>query len=140
MINTIKYIKNNKDGFSFIDTIVAIIVIAMMLTFTLNVYPVLVQKSNLNNFANEIIREAELQGEIGDKLDNRIEELKKETGVNPDKIIWDTTYIDGTYKVQLNKVINVTLEKEAKIKFIDYAPFKVPLTSKATGRSEVYWK
>lgn len=140
MINTLKYIKNNKDGFSFIDTIVAIIVVSMMLAFTLNVYPVLVQKNNLNNLANEIIREAELQGEIGDKLYQRIEELKKDNAVNPDKIIWDTTYINGTHKIQLNQVINVTLEKEAKIKFIDYLPFKVPLTSKATGRSEVYWK
>lgn len=140
MINTLKYIKNNKDGFSFIDTIVGIIVVSMMLAFTLNVYPVLVQKNNLNNLANEIIREAELQGEIGDKLYQRIEELKKDNAVNPDKIIWDTTYINGTHKIQLNQVINVTLEKEAKIKFIDYLPFKVPLTSKATGRSEVYWK
>jgi hypothetical protein len=135
----IKKFIENKDGVAYLETLVSIIVICMIFGFVLNVYPVLVKKFALNNFTNEIIREAELEGEIGDSLDKRIEELKKESGVNPDKISWNTTYIDGTYKVQLNNVINVTVEKETKIGFLD-SVVKIPLKSKATGRSEVYWK
>jgi hypothetical protein len=42
--------------------------------------------------------------------------------------------------IQLNNEVTVTLTLQYDIGFFNFGSFPITLTSKATGKSEVYWK
>ena len=127
------FLKNNK-GEGMIDTILIVFVVVMMMAFALSVLPVVIEKSKLDTFAEEVVRVAEIEGRIGTNTSSRINSLKATTGLNPN-IDWSTSG-----KIQLNEEFSLVLSHETDIGFFSFGSFKVTLTSKATGRSEVYWK
>ncbi|MDU4843962.1 MAG: DUF4320 family protein [Clostridium sp.] len=133
-----KYLKNKKGG-GYIDAVIVILVSSLMIAFAVNVYPVFVAKSQLNHFANEIVREAEVTGQIGDSVNSRTDKLKKEL-IEVDSIKWDAKYISGTKKIQLNDSINVTLEKKMNIGFFTFGSFPINVQAKDSGFSEVFHK
>lgn len=129
----------NKKGEGYIDAVIVILVSSLMLALAVNVYPVFVAKSQLNHFANEIVREAEVTGQIGDSVNSRIDKLKKEL-IDVDSIKWDVKYISGTKKIQLNDPINVKVEKKMNIGFFTFGSFPINVPGKDSGFSEVFWK
>lgn len=131
-------LKNNK-GQGYVDIAVMVLAFALMLAFAVKVYPVFVAKNNLNKFASEIVREVEIKGEIGNDIQNRIDTLDKTLG-KTDGVYWNVKYINGTKKIQLGDPIEVTVKKEMNIGFFKFGSFPVPLQSKDSGFSEVYWK
>ena len=135
----VKNILKCKRGEGYIDTVVIVISAMLVIAFAVKVFPVFIAKSQLNSYANEILREAEVSGRIGSEVAERNLKLKKQTGIDP-KIVWEADYISGTNKVQLNDDITVTATKTVDIGFFSFGSFPIELTSKATGRSEVYWK
>ncbi|WP_343349228.1 DUF4320 family protein [Terrisporobacter petrolearius] len=133
-----KFLKNKK-GEGYVDSAILILVSVLMIAFAVNVYPVFVAKSQLDHFANEIVREAEVTGQIGDSVNSRINKLKKEL-VDVDSIKWDAKYISGTKKIQLNDSINVTLEKKMNIGFFTFGSFPINVQARDSGFSEVFHK
>ena len=128
-------ILRKKRGDGYID--VAVIVLAAMLVIALavRVLPIFIQKNQLDTFAAELIREAEIYGRVGTETTNRANELGEKTGLNP-TISWSKT---GT--IQLNHEVTVTLTLQRNLGlFGGFGSFPVTLTSKASGKSEVYWK
>lgn len=81
--------------------IIIIFIVALLVGLVINVLPVIIAKSQLNHYANEIVRIAEISGEVGKDVDNEIEKLNKSI-VEPDRIEWSTKYINGTNKVQIS--------------------------------------
>lgn len=132
-----------KDERGFIDSTVGVILIAIVASLFISlgfvIFPALDTKVQLNNFAKEIVREAQITGEIDKDIDKKIKNLEDNL-VKPDKIIWDNKYITGTKKVQLNEEIKVRVEKTIDIGFFDFGRFPVPLYGSHSGRSEVYWR
>lgn len=136
----IKKLISSRSGEGYIDVITIIISAMLVIALAVKVFPVFVVKHQLNNFANELCRTAEIAGRVGIETTARKEELKAQTGLSP-HITWTTNYISGTNKVQLNEKIEVTLNQTENIGlFGSFGSFPIELTSKATGRSEVYWK
>ncbi len=131
---TIKTILKNNKGEGMIDTVLIVFVVVMMLAFSLSVLPVIIQKSKLDTFAEEVVRFAEIEGKIGSNTNSKINAMKSTTGLNPN-INWSRSG-----KIQLNEEFNLVLTLEADIGFFSFGSFPITLTSKATGRSEVYWK
>lgn len=128
-----------KRGEGYIDTVVIVIASMLVIAFVVKVFPVFIAKNQLNNYANEIIRTAEISGRVGAEVNAKAEELKEQTGINP-MISWKSNYISGTNKVQLNDEISVTVSSTVDIGFFSFGSFPIELNVKATGRSEVYWK
>jgi hypothetical protein len=128
-----------KRGEGYIDTVVIIISAMLVIAFAVKVFPVFIIKNQLNNYANEIIRTAEISGRVGTEVNTKAEELKEQTDINP-IISWKANYISGTNKIQLNDEITVTVSSTVDIGFFSFASFPIELNAKATGRSEVYWK
>lgn len=124
-------ILKDKHGEGYIDTV---IVVVLMLAFATSVLSVFIAKSKLDTFADEAVRCAEIEGYIGNETKNRINGLKANTGLDPN-INWSTTG-----KIQLNHKFSLVLTLETDIGFFSFGSFPITLTSKATGRSEVYWK
>lgn len=112
----------------------------LVIALAVKVFPVFIVKHQLDTYAAELCRTAEIAGEIGTETTKRAEELKSETGITP-VVTWSPSYIPGTNRVQLNQKIDVTLKYEVSIGILgSMGSFPIELTARATGRSEVYWK
>ncbi|MDK2798954.1 MAG: hypothetical protein PWQ70_573 [Clostridiales bacterium] len=129
----------SKRGEGYIDTVVIVIAAMLVIALAVKVFPVFVVKHQLNTFANEICRVAEISGRTGSEMNTAINDLKESTGLDP-SISWSAKYISGTNRVQLGNEITVTLTQEVDIGFFTFGSFPITLTSKAIGKSEVYWK
>ena len=135
MQRRLRYILKNQRGEGYVDVIVLVLCAVMVLALAMRVLPVFIQKQQLDTFATELVREAEVSGRVGSETDRRAAILSDQTGLDPD-IEWS----DGG-SIQLNDDITVTLTLETNIGlFGEFASFPITLRSQATGKSEVYWK
>ena len=128
-----KILKSQK-GEGYIDTVVVVLVSMMLIALAVKVYPVFIVKNDLNTFANELARVAEIEGRIGSETRAKENELKARLGIEP-SIIWSRTG-----NIQLNETFSVVLTLSVDIGFFEFGSFPITLTSHATGRSEVYHK
>ena len=125
----------NQRGEGYVDVIVLVLCAVMVLALAMRVLPVFIQKQQLDTFATELVREAEVSGRVGSETDRRAAILSEQTGLDPD-IEWS-----DSGRIQLNDDITVTLTLETNIGlFGEVASFPITLRSQATGKSEVYWK
>ena len=129
-----KKIMKSKQGEGYIDIVVIVLVIMLCVALAVNVFPVFIIKNQLDTFAAELIREFEIAGRVGSETSAKANQLKAQTGINP-TISWSRTG-----NVQLNQEATLTLTLLYDIGFFSFGSFPVTLTSKATGKSEVYWK
>jgi len=134
----IKLLKD-KNGEGCIDTVVIVIAAMLVIALVVKVFPVFIAKNQLNTYASEVVRTAEISGRIGSETSSKTKELNEQAGITP-TITWQVNYISGTNKVQLNDEMTVTVVKTVDIGFFSFGSFPIELESKATGRSEVYWK
>lgn len=130
----LKKILRSTSGEGYIDTVVMVMVAMLVIALAVNVLPVFIIKSELSTFVNEISRVAEIEGEIGSVTSAKENELRIILGINP-TVDWSRAG-----KIQLNETFVVTATKEVDIGFFEFGSFPITLTSKATGRSEVYHK
>lgn len=138
MLVILKTLKDRK-GEGYIDAVIVVLIAVLGIAFALNVYPVFVAKSNLNQFASEVIREAEISGQIGSSVNERIDKLEQEL-IKVDTLDWNADFIQGTKKIQLDGSIEIEVTKTVDIGFFEFGSFPITLTSKDSGFSEVYWK
>ena len=127
-------ILNSKRGEGYVDIIVIVLCIMLFVALAVKVFPVFIAKNQLDTFATELIREAEIAGRVGSETTAKANQLKTQVGIDP-AISWSRT---GNF--QLNTEVTVTLTLRHDIGFFNFGSFPITLTSKATGKSEVYWK
>ena len=125
-----------KRGEGYIDIAVGILCLMLVIALAVSLFPVFMVKQQLNRFADEIVRQAEIVGSTS--VNRRIEELREETGLDPE-ISWDCDYFEGS-KVQLNGDIGVTLTCRINLGFFQFGSFPVEIRARASGKSEVYYK
>lgn len=119
----------------YVDVAVLVLSLFLVLALSLRVLPVFIAKQQLDTFATELMREAEVSGRIGAETDRRAAVLRERTGIVP-QISWS-----HSGRIQLNQEVTVTLTLQKDIGlFGDFGSFPVTLRSQATGKSEVYWK
>lgn len=135
MENNILKKLHSKCGEGYIDVTILVLCAMMVLALTVKVVPVFIVKSQLNTFANELCREAEIAGRVGSETSTRAQVLREKTGLDP-TITWSKTG-----KIQLNEEITVTASMQVDIGLFGvFDSFPITLQAKATGKSEVYWK
>jgi hypothetical protein len=127
-------ILKSQKGEGYIDVVVVVLVVMMVIALGVKVYPVFLVKSDLNTFANELARVAEIEGRVGAETNSKKNELRSNLGIDPE-IEWSTTG-----NIDLNEEFSVILTLPVDIGFFEFGSFPITLTSKATGRSEVYHK
>ena len=104
-------------------------------SLAVQVLPVFIAKNQLNTYATELCREAEISGRVGSETSRRAAVLTEQTGLSP-RISWSKTG-----NIQLNEDITVTLTLEKNIGlFGGFGSFPITLRSEASGKSEVYHK
>lgn len=124
----------NKRGSGYIDVVVIVLSAILVIALATSVFPVYIAKSQLDSFTQELCREAEICGKIGSETSSREIILSQRLGITPD-VEWSK---NG--RVQLNEEFTVTATLEYDIGFGGFGSFPVTLTSKAVGKSEVYYK
>ena len=131
----IQYLLKERHGEGYIDVVVLVLCAMFVLALAMRVLPVFIQKQQLDYYASELVREAEVTGRVGEETSRRAAVLTEKTGLTPD-ITWST---QG--QIQLNSDVTVTLTMETNIGlFGDLGSFPVTLRAQAAGKSEVYWK
>ena len=125
----------NERGEGYIDTVVLVLCAMVVIALAVRVYPVYIVKLQLDNFADELVREAEIAGRVGSETSDRERVLNDKTGLHP-SVSWSKTG-----NIQLNEEVTVTLTLERNIGlFGGFGSFPVQLKARASGKSEVYHK
>lgn len=124
----------SKSGEGYIEVPIIILAVMLVIALAFATLPVFMVKSQLNSFADELCRTAEIYGEIGVETTSYAEELKTRLNISP-TISWSKSG-----NIQLGDEFTVTVTITKDIGFSTFASFPVTLTAKATGRSEVYQK
>lgn len=127
-------LKNNC-GEGYIDVVVLILCAMLMIAFAVRVFPAYIIKQQVDTFATELIREAEIAGRVGTETSRREQLLREKTGITP------SVYWSKTGKIQLNEEITITVTYGTNIGlFADFGSFPITLRADAAGKGEVYWK
>lgn len=125
----------DRRGEGYIDICLLVLVAMLVLALCLKVLPVFVAKQQLDTFATELCREAEISGRVGSETNRRAAVLREKTGIDPD-ITWS-----DSGELQLNQEVTVTVTLRMNIGLFDsFGSFPVTLRAQASGKSEVYWK
>ncbi len=134
-MKAVRKIMKDKKGEGYID--VAVIVFCLMLVIALGVrlFPIFITKLQLDNFADELVREAEICGRIGSETSARQSVLEEKTGLHP------SVYWSAGGNIQLNEEVTVTviLQRDLGL-FGRFGSYPITIRARASGKSEVYWK
>jgi hypothetical protein len=107
----------------------------LVIALAVQVVPVFIAKNQLDTYATELCREAEISGRVGSETSRRAAVLTEQTGLSP-RISWSKTG-----NIQLNQEVTVTLTLDMSIgMFGGFGSFPNTLRSEASGKSEVYYK
>lgn len=135
MEKRVKKIAESQNGEGYVDVMILVLSAVMVLALSMRVFPVFIQKQQLDTFATELVREAEVSGRVGAETSRRAAVLSGKTGIHPN-ISWS-----ANGRIQLNEEVTVTLTLDTNIGlFGEFASFPITLRAKASGKSEVYWK
>lgn len=131
----LKRILRNERGEGYIDTCVLVLCAVLVIALAVRVLPVFIAKQQLDTFATELVREAEVTGRVGSETSRRAAVLQERLGIAPD-ITWS-----NSGRIQLNEEVTVILTLQEDIGlFGNFVSFPITLQAQATGKSEVYWK
>ncbi|MFR4759411.1 MAG: DUF4320 family protein, partial [Waltera sp.] len=109
--------------------------VMFVIALGVRIFPVFITKIQLDNFADELVREAEISGRVGSETTARQRTLEEKTGIHP-AVSWSRTG-----KIQLNEEVTVTLTLQKDLGlFGKLRSFPVTIRARASGKSEVYWK
>ena len=128
-------ILRSKRGGGYIETVVLILVVMISIALAVRVYPVFIAKQQLDNYATELCREAEIAGRVGSETSRRAILLSEKLGISP------SVYWSNTGNIQLNEEFTVTVTLNMNIGlFGDFGSFPITLRAEASGKGEKYWK
>jgi hypothetical protein len=131
----LKRIFKSKRGEGYIDVAVLVLCAMLVIALAVRVFPVYIAKQQVDTFASELIREAEISGRVGTETSRREQLLREKTGLNP-TVTWSKTG-----RIQLNEEVTVTVTYQTNIGlFAGFGSFPITLRADAAGKSEVYWK
>ncbi len=135
MLKKAKSILRSRRAEGYIDICILVLCAMLVIALAVRVFPVYIQKQQVDTFAVELIREAEIAGRVGSETSRREQSLREKTGLAP-TVSWSKTG-----KIQLNEEVTVTVTYQTNIGlFSGFGSFPITLRADAVGKSEVYWK
>lgn len=128
-------VMRSRRGGGYIEVVVLILVVMLCIALAMKVYPIFIAKQQLDNYASELCREAEIAGRVGTETTRRSAVLQESLGITP-TVSWSKTG-----KIQLNEefTVTVTLQMNLGI-FGDFGSFPITLSASSSGKGEKYWK
>lgn len=128
-------LRKNNQGQGYIDVVILVLVAIMVVATAMQIFTVYMAKQKVDSFATELMRVAEISGQVGSETTTKAATLKSNLGIDP-RITWSRS---GRF--QLNQEVTVTVELDVNLgSFGEFSSFPVTLTGVASGKGEVYWK
>jgi len=125
----------SRGGEGYIDMVILVLCAMLVIALAVRVFPIFIAKQQLDIFATELCRDAEIAGRVGIETDWREQALREKMGIDP-QISWSRTG-----RIQLNEEFTVTLTLRMDLGlFGGFGSFPITLRAEAGGKSEVYWK
>ncbi|MEG2357211.1 MAG: DUF4320 family protein, partial [Clostridia bacterium] len=109
MLTKAKSILKSRRAEGYIDICILVLCAMLVIALAVRVFPVYIQKQQVDTFAVELIREAELAGRVGSETSRREQALREKTGLQP-TISWSKTG-----RIQLNEEVTVTVTYQTNI-------------------------
>ena len=131
----ISKILRDKKGEGYIDVTVMVLCVMMVIALGVRLFPVFITKIQVDNFADELVREAEISGRVGSATSNRQRILEEKTGIHP-AVHWSKT---GNLQLNEEVTVTVTMQKDLGL-FGNFGSFPITIRARASGKSEGYWK
>ena len=78
-----KKLLKSKRGEGYFDIVIVVLVVVMVIALIMAVAPVVSAKIQLDNYADELVREAKISGRIGSETTARAPVLTECTGIKP---------------------------------------------------------
>lgn len=134
---------NDQSGEGYVDIAIIILIVFVLMTSLLAVFPILTAQQSLNNTVSQIVRTVEITGNAGAEVDSLLNQL---TTVKPDNLTWQTTWKDSANKtIQLKTPFTLTATKKVPLvvlrpSFGDPLVIEIEISATASGISEVYFK
>ena len=130
-----KHLLKSNRGEGYIDVVVLVLGAMLVSALAVKVFPAYIIKQQVDTFAVELMREAEIAGRVGTETTQRELILREKTGIIP-TIVWSKSG-----QIQLNEEITVTVTYPINIGlFGGFGSFPITLRADAAGKGEVYWK
>jgi len=134
-MKSIRKILRDKKGEGYIDVAVTVLCVMMVIALGVRLFPIFIIKMQVDNFADELVREAEISGRVGSETANRQRILEEKTGIHP-SVHWSKSG-----RLQLNEEVTVTVSVQENLGlFGNFGSFPITIRARASGKSEVYWK
>jgi hypothetical protein len=76
-------ILRSKQGEGYIDVAVLVLCAMLVIALAVRVFPAYIIKQQVDTFATELMREAEIAGRVGTETTNRELLLREKTGITP---------------------------------------------------------
>lgn len=127
-------IKDRK-GEGYIDVAVMVFCVMLVIALGVRLFPIYITKLQIDNFANELVREAEISGRVGSETSNRQRALEEKTGLHPN-VSWSSS---GNIQLNEEVTVTVTVQKNLGL-FGGFGSFPIEIKARASGKSEVYWR
>lgn len=134
MRKKIKKVLQSTRGSSSIEYVFLMIAVMAFIVVFLNIASVKATQDNLNTYARELCRTAEISGRVGEETTERAQELTENMGISPE-VKWSTTG-----EIPLDGDVTVICTSEQKIGLGGIGSWPVTLKGTASGKSEKYWK
>lgn len=131
----LKRILKSRRGEGYIDVIILVLCAMLVIALAVQVLPVYIAKQQIDSFASELLREAEISGRVGTETSLREQVIREKNNLN------FTVSWSKTGRIQLNEEVSVTVTYQTDIGlFGGFGSFPITLRAEASGKSEVYWK
>ena len=136
-----KQLKSNRGEGTYIDTVIFVFVSALIISFMLNVFSIIVAKQQMDICVDQLTRQIQLSGEVNEDTESLFNMICGKMGSLKDvRYTVETTYYDGK-KIQLGTPFKVTVTATAYLGgYGDLRLASIELISTAAGVSEEYWK
>lgn len=79
----LKRVLRSRRGEGYIDVCVLVICAMLVIALAVKIMPVYIAKQQLDTFATELVREAELYGRVGTETTRRAQSLREQHGPHP---------------------------------------------------------
>ncbi len=130
-----KEILESNDGESYLDLVILVFVVVMVVAFAMQLFGAYMTKQKVDTFATEVMRVAEISGQVGTATTEKAETLRRNLGIDP-SVSWSKSG-----RIQLNEEVTVTVTLDVNLGlFGEFGSFPVELQGVASGKGEVYWK
>ena len=87
MLSQLRRKWREQSGEGYVDDIILVLCAMLGLALSMRVLPVFIQKQQLDTFATELLREAEVSGRVDSETSRRAAILSEQTGLHAD-IVW----------------------------------------------------